>query len=92
MKKLNCKDCNYFDLDTIFTSTEVHLCTKYNIARYNDETCPEIGCDYCDPNSDDYNIYKNSDGRYYMKIRTGSWDQYLDIVYIKYCPICGRRL
>jgi len=40
-----CNNCKYFDKDYNYTCTEVHLCTKHKIARYEDAFCSDWECD-----------------------------------------------
>lgn len=56
-------------------------------------------CKYCNPNSDDCRIFKDSlTEDWYLDVETSEWDSYDDgyvhqrEYYISYCPYCGRKL
>lgn len=55
-------------------------------------------CKHCDCDSNELNIfYDEETDRFYLDIITDEWDYYYDgfkheIIYINYCPWCGRKL
>lgn len=91
---MNClrlgRECNEFMcgscIDGICQENETHcdFCNKiYNEDELNSQYCREVcDCITYDENNNNYNFLHECDDDYY----TGN------IMEIKYCPVCGRKL